>query len=155
MPAAHYYAEKNLTPEEAGILNEEEAQKRTREADAAIRHRAQGNIAEVTSFTQLHPKDVSEYLDYSKSTAALHDFFVSQTGIRMPNMIPNSTFIKSLKRIDLVDFKNDRETLIKNWIDDPIIRADFEIFFRFFLDRALHSISKRYSTPDHPPMNYF
>ena len=59
MPAAHYYAEKNLTPEEAGILNKEEAQKRTREADAAILHRAKGNIAEVTSFTQLHPKYVS------------------------------------------------------------------------------------------------
>ena len=48
IPAVQYYAKKNLSPQEAGILNEEEAQKRTREADAAIRHGAQGNIAEGT-----------------------------------------------------------------------------------------------------------
>ena len=68
-------------------------------------------------------------MDYSKSTAALHDFFVSQTGITMSNMIPNTDFTKSLKRIDIVDFKNDRETLIQHWIH-PGIRAD--LFFRHF-----------------------
>ena len=75
MPAAEYYAEQNLTTEEAGNINADETRKRTIEADNAIRHRAQGNIAEVTSFTQLQPNDIRPYIDYSKSTAALNDFF--------------------------------------------------------------------------------
>ena len=34
------------------------------------------------------PEDVNKYIDYSKSTASLHDFFAGQTGLKMRDMIP-------------------------------------------------------------------
>ena len=52
-------------------------------------------------------------MDYSKSTAALHDLFAGQTGIKMTDMIPHSQYIETLERIELVDFKNDREIKLK------------------------------------------
>ena len=154
IPAAKYYAEQNLTPQEAGVINGKEMQKSNDEADAAIKHPAQGNIAEATNITQLHQRDVDDYLDYRKSTAAQHDFFVAQTGIQMKDMIPNSVFTKSLKRIDLVDFKNDREILINHWIH-PEIRPHFDTFFRHFRNRVFNTVSKHFSIPDHPPLHYF
>ena len=87
-PRVALYEEKNLSPQEAGILNQDEAERRAKAADETISHPAQGNIAEIRRFTQLRPEDVNKYIDYSKSTAALHDFFAGQTGLKMRDMIP-------------------------------------------------------------------
>ena len=73
----------------------------------------------------------------------------------MRDMIPQSQFLETLKRFELVDFKKDREIMIKHWITHPEIWANFYIFFRLFRDRTFQDISKRYSIPDHPPMHYF
>ena len=51
-PRLDLYEEKNLSPQEAGILNQEETDRRSKAADEAISHPAQGNIADITSFTQ-------------------------------------------------------------------------------------------------------
>ena len=112
---------------------------------------AQGNIADITSFAQLKSEDIGKYIDYNKSTAALHDFYAGQTGLKMKEMIPQQEFIKTLKRIELVDFHKDRETMIEHWIWQPKIRANFDIFYRNFRDRTCQNISKRYSIPDPPP----
>jgi hypothetical protein len=153
-PEVELYEERNLTTKEAGILNGEEMQRRNDQADAQIKHPAQGNIAQATNIKQLRPEDVYNYIDYSKSKAALHDYFKTQTGIKMEDMIPNSVFTKSLKRIELVDFKGDRESLISHWIH-PSIRKDFDIFFRHFRDKTSLMVSKRFNIPDHPPLHYF
>ena len=94
-------------------------------------------------------------MDYSKSTDALHEFFAEQTGLQIEKLIPQAEFVKTLKQIELVDFKGDREVMIKHWITHPAIRANFNIFFRLFQDRAFQGVSKRYSVPDHPPRHYF
>ena len=55
----------------------------------------------------------------------------------------------------MVDFKGNREVMIKHWITHPTIRKDFDIFFKMFKNRAFQDVSKRYSVPDHPPRHYF
>ena len=112
-------------------------------------------MGKITDLKQLKPQDVHKFMDYSKSTAALHDFFAAQTGMNLDKLIPQAEFIKSLKQIKLVDFKGNREVMIKQWITHPTIRKDFDIFFRMFKNRAFQDVSKRYSVPDHPPRHYF
>ena len=70
-------------------------------------------------------------------------------------MIPQAEFVKNLTIVELLDFKGDREVMIKHWITHPAIRANFNIFFRLFRDRAFQGVSKHYSVPDHPPRHYF
>ena len=73
----------------------------------------------------------------------------------MKQMIPQAEFVKTLKRVELVDFKGNREVMIMHWITHPDIRENFDIFFRLFQDRSFQNVSKRYSVPDHPPRHYF
>ena len=71
-------------------------------------------MGKITDLKQLKPQEVHEYMDYSKSTAALHDFFAGQTGMKLDKLIPQAEFIKTLKQVELVDFKGDREVMIKH-----------------------------------------
>ena len=138
MPEVERYEKRNLSTEEAGIINRQEAERRAKEADEAISHPAQETMGKITNLKQLKPQDLKEFIDYSKSTAALNDFFAGQTGLQTEKMIPKAEFVKTLKKIELVDFKKDREVMIKHWITHPDIRANFNTFFNI-------SVFPRYS----------
>ena len=112
-------------------------------------------MEKITNLRQLNPQDVDKFIDYSKSTAALNAFFACQTGVQVDERMPQAEFVKTLKKIELVHFKNDREVMIKHWITDPYIRKDFDKFFNMLKDRVFQDVSKRYSVPDHPPRHYF
>ena len=96
MPEVNRYQKRNLSTEEAGIINRQEAERRTKEADEAISHPAQESMGKITNLKQLKPQDVKEFIDYSKSTAALHEFFAGQTGLQIEKMIPQADFVKTL-----------------------------------------------------------
>ena len=155
MPKVKCYQKQNLTTEEAGQINQAEYEKRHKEANEQINHQAKNKMGKITDFTQLKQQEIQEFMEYSKSTAALHEFFAGQTGMHIDKLIPQAEFLKSLKQIDLVDFGRDREEMIKHWIDHPMMRKDFDRFYSMFKDRAFQNVSKRCSVPDHPPRHYF
>ena len=132
MPKVNRYYKRNLSTEEAGIINQKESERRTKEANEQISHPTQETMGKITNLNQLKPQDVQEFMDYSKSTAALHDFFAGQTGLQIENFIPQAEFVKTLKQIELVDFKGDQEVMIRHWITHPAIRKNFNILFRLF-----------------------
>ena len=90
MPKVERYQKRNLSTEEAGIINRQEAERRAKEADEAISHPAQEIMVKITNLKQLKPQDLEEFIDYSKSQAALHDFFSGQTGLQVEKMIPQA-----------------------------------------------------------------
>ena len=155
MPEVERYEKRSISTEEAGVINRQEAERRAKDADEAISHPAQETMGKITNLRQLNPQDLEQFIDYSKSQAALNNFFSGQTGLQVEKMIPQAEFVKTLKRIELVDFKGDREVMIKHWITHPEIRTNFNKFFNMFKNRVFQDISKRYSVPDHPPRHYF
>ena len=94
--------------------------KRRQQANKAITHPVQGNIADITNISQLRQQDCQTFLDYHKSPAALHDNFKSQTGIQKSDMIPIKGFMKTVKRPQLVDGESKEEN-IENWVQ-PAVR---------------------------------
>ena len=155
MPEVERYEKRNISTEEAGMINRREAERIAKAADEANSHPAQETMGKITNLKQLNPQKLEEFINYSKSQAALHDFFAGQTGLQTEKRISQAEFVKTLKKIELVDFKGDRELMIKHWITHPDIRTDFDKFFNMFRDRAFQGIAKRYSVPDHPPRHYF
>ena len=95
MPEVERYEKRNISTEEAGIINQREAERIAKAADEAISHPAQETMGKITNLKQLNPQKVEEFINYSKSQAALHDFFAGQTGLQTEKRIPQAEFVKT------------------------------------------------------------
>ena len=98
MPEVERYEKRNLSTEEAGIINRQQAERRAKKADEAISHPAQETMGKITNLRQLNPQDLEQFIDYSKSQAALNNFFSGQTGLKAEKMIPQKNRVSGLQR---------------------------------------------------------
>ena len=101
-------------------------------------------------------RNFPEFINYNKSTAALHKHMINVTGKQTPKEntpIPIPVFRNTLTQIELTDYNNSEKATIEEAIPEGL-RKEFKIFTQLLKHPVSRHLGKQMVITDFPPLSY-
>ena len=155
VPKTQGYCGQTYNREEREKINSRKYQDLQTKANKSIFEGIPNNMDKITHIDQV--ENFTDFINYHKSTAALHNHMSKVTGEETPKKdthIPIPTFKKSLTQIEITDYNNNEKTVIEEAIPEGL-RHDFKIFTQLLRHPVSRDLGRKMLIPDFPPTSYF